>query len=59
MDTASVRINYFRPIPLDRDTTFTADVVRAGRSVAVARVAGTSGGRICVEATVTGRRRLS
>lgn len=44
---------------LDRDTTFTANVVRAGRSVAVARVAGTSGGRICVEATMTGRRRLS
>lgn len=59
MDTASARINYFRPVPLDRDTTFTADVVRAGRSVAVARVAGTSGGQVCVEATVTGRRRPS
>ncbi|MFC9549678.1 PaaI family thioesterase [Rhodococcus sp. NPDC056960] len=59
MDTASMRINYFRPVPLDRATTFTADVVRAGRAVSVARVAGTSGGRICVEATVTGRRRLS
>ncbi|MGW5148049.1 PaaI family thioesterase [Rhodococcus koreensis] len=58
MDTASVRINYFRPVPLDCDTTFTADVVRAGRAVATTRVAGTSGGRVCVEATVTGRRRL-
>ncbi|MFC0451495.1 PaaI family thioesterase [Rhodococcus jostii] len=59
MDTASARINFFRPVALDCDTTFTADVVRVGRAVSVARVAGTSGGRICVEATVTGRRRLT
>ncbi|WP_072691071.1 PaaI family thioesterase [Rhodococcus marinonascens] len=56
MDTASVRINYFRPVSLDSDVTFTAAVIKSGRAVSVIRVTGTSGGQICTEATVTGRR---
>ncbi|NKR25739.1 PaaI family thioesterase [Prescottella equi] len=57
MYTASMRINFFRPAPVDADVTFTAEVVRAGRSVAVARVTSTgSDGRECAVATVTCRR---
>ncbi|MBM4503523.1 hypothetical protein GS582_06310, partial [Rhodococcus hoagii] len=45
------------PRPVDADVTFTAEVVRAGRSVAVARVTSTgSDGRECAVATVTCRR---
>lgn len=57
MYTASMRINFFRPAPVDADVVFTAEVVRAGRSVAVARVTSTGGdGRVCAVATVTCRR---
>jgi len=57
MHTASMRINYFRPAPVDADVVFTAEVIRAGRSVAVARVTSTGGdGRVCAVATVTCRR---
>ncbi|WP_137725868.1 PaaI family thioesterase [Prescottella subtropica] len=57
MHTASLRINYFRPAPVDTDVVFTAETVRAGRSVAVARVTSTGGdGRVCAVATVTCRR---
>lgn len=57
MHTASMRINYFRPAPVDAEVVFTADVVRAGRSVAVARVTSVGAdGRACAVATVTCRR---
>ncbi|MCA1007796.1 hotdog fold thioesterase [Rhodococcus hoagii] len=57
MYTASMRINFFRPAPVDADVVFTAEVVRAGRSVAVARVTSTGAdGRACAVATVTCRR---
>ncbi|WP_433612877.1 PaaI family thioesterase [Prescottella agglutinans] len=57
MHTASMRINYFRPASVDTDVVFTAEVIRAGRSVAVARVTSTGGdGRVCSVATVTCRR---
>ncbi|MFC9516920.1 PaaI family thioesterase [Nocardiaceae bacterium NPDC056970] len=57
MYTASMRINFFRPAPVDADVVFTAEVVRAGRSVAVARVTSTGAdGRACAVATVTSRR---
>ncbi|WP_430332417.1 PaaI family thioesterase [Rhodococcus sp. ACT016] len=57
MHTASMRINYFRPAPVDVDVVFTAEVIRAGRSVAVARVTSTGAdGRVCAVATVTCRR---
>ncbi|MEV0946659.1 hotdog domain-containing protein [Rhodococcus sp. NPDC049939] len=56
MDAASVRINYFRPVSLDSDATFTPAVIKSGRAVSVVRVTGTFGGQICSEATVTGRR---
>lgn len=57
MHTASMRINYFRPAPVDADVVFSAEVVRAGRSVAVARVTSSGAdGRACAVATVTCRR---
>ncbi|MDH6281269.1 PaaI family thioesterase [Prescottella agglutinans] len=57
MHTASLRINYFRPAPVDSDVVFAAEVIRAGRSVAVARVTSTGcDGRVCAVATVTCRR---
>lgn len=57
MHTASMRINYFRPAPIDADVVFAAEVVRAGRSVAVARVTSAGDdGRVCAVATVTCRR---
>ncbi|QCQ91023.1 PaaI family thioesterase [Rhodococcus sp. SGAir0479] len=57
MHTASLRINYFRTAPIDTEVVFTAEVVRAGRSVAVARVTSTGvDGRACAVATVTCRR---
>lgn len=57
MHTASMRINYFRPASVDHDLVFTAEVIRAGRSVAVTRVTSTGGdGRVCAVATVTCRR---
>jgi uncharacterized protein (TIGR00369 family) len=60
MYTSSVRINYFRPTPVDGTIRFNATVIRAGRSVAVAKV--TSIGvdeRVCAIATVTSRRQAS
>jgi len=57
MHTASMRINFLRPAPVDADVVFTAEVIRSGRSVAVARVTSTGGdGRVCAVATVTCRR---
>ncbi|WP_305095016.1 PaaI family thioesterase [Prescottella sp. R16] len=57
MHTASLRINYFRPAPVDTDVVFTTEVVRAGRSIAVVRVTSTDGeGRVCAVGTVTCRR---
>lgn len=57
MHTASLRINFFRPSPVDADLVFTAEVIRAGRAVAVARVTSTDAdGRVCAVATVTCRR---
>ncbi|RVW03339.1 PaaI family thioesterase [Rhodococcus spongiicola] len=57
MRTASMRINYFRPTPIDGDVEFTAEIVHAGRSMAVARVVSTGAdGRVCAYATVTCRR---
>ena len=57
MHTASMRINFFRPAPVDADVVFTAEVIRAGRSVAVARVTSSGGdGSVCAVATVTCRR---
>ncbi|PTR27612.1 uncharacterized protein (TIGR00369 family) [Rhodococcus sp. OK519] len=57
MHTSSLRINYFRPAPVDSEVVFTAEVLRAGRSVAVSRVTSTAAdGRVCAVATVTCRR---
>ncbi|RVW04142.1 PaaI family thioesterase [Rhodococcus xishaensis] len=57
MRTASMRINYFRPTPIDGDVEFTAEIVHSGRSMAVARVTSTGAdGRVCAYATVTCRR---
>lgn len=57
MDTSSLRINFFRTVPLDRPAVFEAEVVRAGRRVVVTRVTCTDAdGRECGVATVTCRR---
>jgi uncharacterized protein (TIGR00369 family) len=57
MDTSSLRINFFRTVPLDRPVVFEAEVLRAGRRVAVSRVTCTDAdGRECGVATVTCRR---
>lgn len=57
MHTSSLRINYFRPAPVDSDIVFSAEVLRAGRAVAVARVTSTDrDGRVCAAGTVTCRR---
>ncbi|WP_081830522.1 PaaI family thioesterase [Rhodococcus sp. UNC363MFTsu5.1] len=57
MDTSSLRINFFRTVPLDRPAVFEAEVLRAGRRVVVSRVTCTDAdGRECGVATVTCRR---
>lgn len=57
MHTASVRVNFFRPAPVDVATTFDAEVLRSGRMVAVVRVvARDHSGREFSSATVTCRR---
>ncbi|MFE3291855.1 PaaI family thioesterase [Rhodococcus sp. NPDC059234] len=57
MQTSSLRINFFRPVTLDRPAVFDAEVVRAGRRVSVVQVTGRDGvGRTCGVATVTCRR---
>ena len=54
MTTASIHVAYVRPIPLGTSATFTATVVHAGRTFAVARVdARNAHGKICATATVT------
>ncbi|MFC7450386.1 PaaI family thioesterase [Rhodococcus daqingensis] len=56
-DTSSLRINFFRTVPLDRPAVFEAEVLRAGRRVVVTRVTCTDAdGRECGVATVTCRR---
>lgn len=57
MRAASLRVNFFRPVPLDGPTVFDAEVMRAGRLVSVIRVtARDDAGRECSAATVTCRR---
>ncbi|MFD4183303.1 PaaI family thioesterase [Rhodococcus sp. NPDC058514] len=57
MDTSSLRINFFRTVPLDRPAVFEAEVLRAGRRVVVTRVTCTDAdGREYGVATVTCRR---
>lgn len=55
--TAALRVNYFRPVPLDGPVRFEAEVLRSGRRVSVIRTQTRDhAGRVCSVATVTLRR---
>lgn len=57
MLASSLRVNFFRPVPLDGPTVFDAETVRAGRRVSVVQVTARDHlGHTCSVATVTCRR---
>ncbi|MFF0813792.1 hotdog fold thioesterase [Rhodococcus sp. NPDC003318] len=57
MRAGSLRVNFFRAVPVDGPVVFDAETVRAGRRVAVTRVTARDHlGRTCSVATVTCRR---